>query len=236
MFLILVVIALAPCLFLLWYFYSRDKYEPEPKKLILRIFILGAVFVIPAAILEFLLLMPLQKYSGLWGVAFLESFFIVAPIEEVFKFLVVKKWIYGSKEFNEVMDGVVYGVAASLGFAALENIFYVVERGIGVGIMRALLSVPGHAFFGAVMGYWLGMAKFNKEREKAYLTKGVLLAIFFHGLFNFLLLTRSVLSLLVFVLIILLALRVRKNLKKAAAHSLSMMEELEPEGQDETPG
>jgi RsiW-degrading membrane proteinase PrsW (M82 family) len=225
MVLILVAVALAPCLFLLWYFYTRDKYEPEPKKLILRIFFLGAVFVIPAGVVEYLLLMPLQKYAGLWAVAFLESFFIVAPIEEVCKFLVVKKWIYGSLEFDEVMDGVVYGVAASLGFAALENIFYVVESGIGVGIMRALLSVPGHAFFGAILGYWLGMARFNKDKEKAYLTKGVLLAVFFHGLFNFLLLTRSVLSLLVFGLILFLAFRVRKNLRKAAVDSRSRAEE-----------
>ncbi|MGB3478003.1 MAG: PrsW family glutamic-type intramembrane protease [bacterium] len=219
MIVVLLLIALAPCLFMMWYFYHRDKYEPEPKKKILKIFVLGAVMVIPAAIVETILLSGLNALVGGIINIFIMSFIIIAPTEELLKFLAVKRWIYRSSEFDEVMDGIVYTVAASLGFATIENILYVLQHGIGTGIARAFFAIPGHAFFGALMGYYIGRAKFNKEKEKRLILKGVLLAIFLHGLYDFLLFTQTVLALLVIVLIIVLWLFVRKNLKRAELQS-----------------
>ena len=235
---ILLLIALAPCLFMMWYFYHRDKYEPEPKKKILKIFLLGAVMVIPAAIVETILLSGLNAIiSGIINI-FIMSFIIIAPTEELLKFVAVKKWIYRSLEFDEVMDGIVYTVAASLGFATIENILYVLQHGIGTGIARAFLAIPGHAFFGAIMGYYIGRAKFNKEKEKRLIVKGVLLAIFLHGLYDFLLLTQTLLALLVIVLIIILGLYVRKDLKKAELQSkkrLKLEAEKEPSAEEKPP-
>ena len=150
---------------------------------------------------------------------FIMSFIIIAPTEELLKFFAVKRWIYRSLEFDEVMDGIVYTVAASLGFATVENVLYVLQNGITTGIARAFLAIPGHTFFGALMGYYIGRAKFNKEHESKLILKGVLLAIFFHGLYDFLLFTQTLLALLVIVLIIGLGLHVRKHLRKAEFQS-----------------
>jgi len=219
MFLLLLLLALAPCLFLLWYFYYRDRYEREPKKKILKIFLIGALMVLPAALLEYALITGLQHVaSGIVSI-FVMSFIIIAPIEELAKYFTVRRWIYRSMEFNEVMDGIVYTVAASLGFATVENILYVLQHGIAVGIARAFLAVPGHAFFGAIMGFYIGRAKFRIEHETRYLVTGVLLAIFFHGLYDFLALTQTALALLVIVVIIALGIWVFRNLKKAELQS-----------------
>ena len=187
MILLLLVIALAPCLFLLWYFYHRDRYEPEPKKKILKIFIIGALMVLPAAVIEYVLIAGLQYIaSGIVSI-FIMSFIIIAPVEELVKYITVRRWIYRSIEFNEVMDGIVYTVAASLGFATVENILYVLQHGIAVGIARAFLAVPGHAFFGAIMGYYIGEAKFAtiKQIKTRFFIRGLFLAIMIHGLYDF---------------------------------------------------
>lgn len=175
--------------------------------------------VIPAGIIETILISGLNAVVGGIINIFVMSFIIIAPTEELLKFLAVKRWIYRSLEFDEVMDGIVYTVAASLGFATVENILYVLQNGITTGIARAFLAIPGHTFFGALMGYYLGRAKFNKEHEKRMIVKGVFLAVFFHGLYDFLLLTQTLLALLVIALIIGLGLYVRKDLKKAELQS-----------------
>lgn len=223
MVIVLLLLALAPCLFLLWYFYHRDKYEPEPKKKIIKIFLLGAVMVIPAGLLEIGIGSGIDAIAGGIPHAFIMSFFVIAPIEELLKYFTVKQWIYRSLEFDEVMDGIVYTVAASLGFATVENILYVLQHGIPVAIARAFLAVPGHAFFGVLMGYYIGMAKFNKEKESRLLFKGILLAVFFHGLYDFLLLTQTALALLVILLIIALWFYVRKDLRQAEKLSKDRM-------------
>jgi len=211
----LLLIALAPCLFLLWYFYHRDKYEPEPKKMIIKIFLFGAVMVIPAGIIEIIIMSGLEAITSGILYIFLISFFVIAPSEELFKYFVVKHTVYKSIEFDEVMDGIVYTVSASLGFATIENIIYVLQHGIGTGIARAFLAVPGHAFFGAIMGYYIGLAKFTREKEKSLLTRGVVFAILLHGLYDFLILASTALAIFAILLIIILGFIVRKNVKKA---------------------
>ncbi|KPK73582.1 hypothetical protein AMJ87_01200, partial [candidate division WOR_3 bacterium SM23_60] len=89
---ILLLIALSPCLFFLWYFYHRDKYDPEPKKKILTIYLAGAIMVIPAAVLEMLLIEGLNHVTTGFLNIFVMSFIIIAPIEELTKFLIVKRW------------------------------------------------------------------------------------------------------------------------------------------------
>lgn len=219
MFLILLLIALAPCLFLLWYFFHRDRYEPEPKKYIIKIYLLGASMVIPAALIEYILHPVFNSTPSIIINAFIMSFFLIAPIEELLKFFVVKNWIYKQIEFDEIMDGIVYCVASSLGFATVENIIYVLDKGVGTGILRAFLSVPGHAFFGALMGYYVGQAKFNKPAERKLIFLGLFWAIFVHGLYDFLLLTETALAVLVIVLILTLGFFTKRNLQKAELQS-----------------
>lgn len=220
MIIVLLLVALSPCIFLLWYFYHRDKYEPEPKRKILTIYLAGAIMVIPAAILEMLLIEGLSHVTAGFLNILIAAFIIIAPIEELTKFLVVKRWVYRSLEFDEVIDGIVYTVSASLGFATVENVFYVLTQGINIGIARAFLTVPGHAFFGALMGYYIGLAKFDKAKEMQRILQGVILAIVAHGLYDFLLLTRTAFAALAVLLIITLGFWVRWQLKKAEQLSL----------------
>lgn len=219
MFLILLFVAVSPGLFLLWFFYHRDKYEREPKKLILKIFAFGALTVFPAIVFELILERVVNSATAGVVKIFLDCFIVVAPIEEILKYFVVRNWAYNRPEFDEIMDGIVYTVAASLGFATLENIFYVMSNGLGVGVIRAFLAVPGHAFYGAIMGYFLGRAKLYRDRESRLITTGVLLAILFHGFYDFLLLTKTALAVLVIALLVVLAIMIRKQLKRAETQS-----------------
>jgi len=214
------LLALAPGLFLVWYFYHRDRYEPEPKKKIFKIFVIGALMVVPAALSEWLLVHFVNTFATGVVSIFIISFLVIAPIEEFLKFLAVRKWIYRSLEFDEVMDGIVYTVSASLGFATLENIFYVLSLGPATGVARAFLAVPGHALFGAVMGYYIGQAKFNPAKESRLIIKGLLYAILCHGLYDFLALLQNSFSSFVILLLVILLLWIRMKLKKAEVASL----------------
>jgi protease PrsW len=198
-------LAIAPGVFWLWFFYRRDRLEPEPAHLIARTFFLGILVAFPIVIAQsFFLFLP----------AFI-LYAIIAPItEEYGKFAVVRYGIYNNAEFDEPMDGIVYGAASALGFATIENIGYLLgsyfapEEALGEGasagdavlflfIARSLLSVPGHAIWSSFWGYALGRAKFTFPpfRGNRMIRDGLTLAMVSHGLFNGLLLLHPVLAL-----------------------------------------
>ncbi len=199
----LLILAIAPGFFILWYIDYKDKYEKEPRSLILKTFLLGAVIMFPAGLLEL-------GIEGLFGIsmegsiagAFIGSFFIIGPIEEIAKFLSVRMKAFKSPDFNSVMDGIVYGVSGAIGFATIENIFYVLGSGYGVGFLRAFLSVPGHAMEGAIIGYYLGMKKMNPDSKKKYALTGLVVAILFHGAYDFVIFTQTIIGVLVIPIII----------------------------------
>jgi RsiW-degrading membrane proteinase PrsW (M82 family) len=185
----LLVLAIAPAVALFLFFYLRDKYRKEPLGVLLVTFGLGAVSLVPAAITS----LSLQKLTG-WRSdtpslfhAFLGAMIIVGLVEEGAKFIVVRFYAYHRPEFDEPYDGIMYSVMAALGFATLENILYVFSNGAGSGVMRALLSMPSHAFDGVLMGYFLGEAKFARsDRVGNWLTAlGFVLAVVAHGLYDF---------------------------------------------------
>jgi RsiW-degrading membrane proteinase PrsW (M82 family) len=188
----LLLAALAPVAFMIHFVYVRDKYEREPVRKVLQVFFLSFLTVIPAIIAQ-LALMSGAAFGGLLGVAVM-VWGIVALSEEGSKYFAVRLLAMRSKEFNEVYDGIIYAVAASLGFACIENLMYVfgattesISAGFGVAAIRAVLSVPGHALWGVMMGYYLGQAKFEPDRGKrlGLIRRGLFTAVFWHGLFNF---------------------------------------------------
>ncbi|MDQ7823752.1 MAG: PrsW family glutamic-type intramembrane protease [Candidatus Eremiobacteraeota bacterium] len=188
----LLYLSLAPVIALIIMFYLYDRYEPEPKKIVFKVFAFGIVSVLPAIIME-LILMPVFKYrEGNLNLLslFIAMFFAVALVEELCKFAVIISGIYKSWEFDEPYDGIVYTVAASLGFAAFENILYVFNMGIAVGILRALITVPGHALYGALMGYFIGLSKFRRNRTSLLLW-GLFLATLGHAIFDTLAFSRN---------------------------------------------
>ena len=174
---LILALAVGPCLFWLWFFIRRDRLEPEPRALVARLFFLGCLSVFPAALLE----MPVP--SPLDGI-------VAAPvIEELIKLLVVYLFIFRHVEFDEPMDGITYGVSCALGFATVENLFYVFgahEKAMGLAAIRALLSVPGHALWAVLWGYGLGRMKFVRgPAAQGFLWGGVALAMASHAAFNF---------------------------------------------------
>jgi RsiW-degrading membrane proteinase PrsW (M82 family) len=183
----LLALALAPGLAIIFYIYLTDKYDREPLSNLLISFFLGAISTIPAIIIQTLLIPRLDFYVSSRAVIYnaIFSFLIVAPSEELSKFLMLRKYSYTRKAFNEPFDGIIYSVMVSMGFATLENIGYVFQHGFMTGIVRMFLSVPAHAAFGVLMGYHVGLAKMDPAKAGLHMTKGVLLAMLFHGGFDF---------------------------------------------------
>jgi len=177
--------AIAPGAAIMWFIYSKDKYEKEPKKLLFWCFVFGVLSIIPAIILE-----KIGQASGLnisdnILITFLFAFVVVGFSEEFSKYIFLNWYAFKKKEFNEPFDGIVYAVMVSMGFAVFENIFYVLSNGFTNAIMRAVTAVPAHAAFGVIMGYYFGLAKFNKKKQFQYKMTGLLGAIALHGGYDF---------------------------------------------------
>ncbi|GIQ71051.1 protease PrsW [Xylanibacillus composti] len=175
--------AVAPGISLLTYIYLKDRYSPEPIRLVARMFIVGMLVVFPIMVVQRGLVLGLGTNELLF------AFGISAALEEFVKWLIVYHMIFRAKEFDEPYDGIVYAVAASLGFATLENILYVsmATATFSEMLMRALLPVSGHALFGVVMGYYLGLAKFGRK-PKRMLGLSLLLPLLWHGAYDYIIL------------------------------------------------
>lgn len=186
--------AMAPVLALLTFFYVRDRYDKEPRALLLQLFVRGMLVTLVAAGVSLLGIQFLSSFlpTNSWLYMLIENFILVALVEEVLKYAVVWRSAYFSSAFNEPYDGILYAITASLGFAALENVLYVVQGGLQVAMMRAILSVPAHALFAASMGYYLGRAKFSKHQDKVryYLKQAIVVPILLHGVYDLLLSTQ----------------------------------------------
>ena len=132
--------ALVPSFLLLGYFRTRDLY-PEPARMLWGTFILGVLIVWPVIWIDRPLAGVVALFTGTFSNAMAEAFFNAAFPEELMKFAVLMLFCVRSKEFDEPMDGIVYGVVASLGFATYENIHYVARYGIGTAITRAINGI-----------------------------------------------------------------------------------------------
>ncbi|HIA02800.1 MAG TPA: PrsW family intramembrane metalloprotease [Myxococcales bacterium] len=180
----LFAIAIAPGLAIATYFYFRDKYDREPFKPLFVSFLLGAFMVIPAALLEGILIGNAMEGNQSLLMSAVIAFVFVALVEEGLKYGVLKGYAFKHPAFNEPFDGIVYSVMVSMGFATLENVFYVYGHGWGVGFLRMFTAVPMHAAVGVLMGYYVGKAKFSSAAPQIAL-KGLALATLFHGAYDF---------------------------------------------------
>lgn len=194
----LLLIALAPVVFLFSYVYFRDKYEREPIGLLLKGFLLGVIIIFPVGLIENYL-ENFNPNSTTFLKGAYTGFITAGFTEELFKLLVVLLLFWRNRNFNEKFDGIVYAVSVSLGFAAIENVFYVFNNSsMHVGLMRAFTAVPGHTIFGIVMGYYLGLAKFSSTQNNKWLLFAFLIPWLLHGVYDFLLLSGHYMLLLLF--------------------------------------
>lgn len=147
-------------------------------------FFLGFLIVVPVMIIQRGLVIWLGEGS------FVSAFLISAGIEETLKWIVLFYFIYHHAEFDEPYDGIVYAVAISLGFATVENVLYAMSNQVffGTVLLRGLLPVSGHALFGVMMGYYLGLAKFTKQwKSRRILLYSLLIPWFWHGVYDWIL-------------------------------------------------
>lgn len=225
---LILLAALAPIAILAYYIYRRDKFQKEPVKELLKAFGMG-ILSVPVSLL---ISTPLE-FAGFYSMetqtlldAVKVSFLGAAIPEEIAKFLMLWLFVRKSRCFDENVDGIVYASVVSLGFAAVENILYLVtnyESWISVGITRALFSVPGHFFFGVLMGYYYSLFRFYPAagRKVKWLVLGA--PILAHGLFDTVLFSVEVLpglSAALMIAFILLCNSLRKRASRSIAEHL----------------
>lgn len=183
-------VTLVPGLLWLMFFYLEDKYEKEPISLLLGIFVAGGVAAYAIAKPFSQILMPEvavleQSFLG----TFVNQFLIEATIEMVVIFVVVRFTVYFSDEFNEPADGLIYTIAAGLGFAATYNILYISGLDAinpGVVISRMISFYLVIAIFSGIMGYFIGIAKFSNKSnsfKELLMLAGFLIAVLLNAVF-----------------------------------------------------
>jgi len=207
-FYIIYVAALLPSILILYYVFKRDRFQEDKKEVIITFF-LGS-----STVLVLQLLIPVTEafanafFSGIANDAFM-MYFRAATLEESVKMLVLYFYAYRLGNFNEPMDAIVFATAASVGFAAIENIDYVFSgetqnQAFNIAFQRAFSAVPLHALCGIIMGTFFGLAIFATKNNKKYLFLSLALPIFIHGSYNFVLtfgLTFLIYILLIFLII-----------------------------------
>lgn len=183
--------AVLPAAVLMYYVYKKDTIEKEPLDLLGKLILGGCLAGVLSGFLEQIgitVLNSLVSPSHPFYVILL-AFLVVAVIEEGTKFFFMQRRTWRNPHFNFCFDGIVYAVFVSLGFAALENIGYVMGYGLAVAPTRAILSIPAHMGFAVFMGYFYGRGKrwhllgndAKARREKIF---GYILAVFLHGFYD----------------------------------------------------
>ena len=167
--LLAVVFSILPVIIILSLIYSVEEVKKQPFWMIAVLFIGGILSWVLVRYISNLLgadiyqsQVEVYSYVGDLGF-FLVSFGIIAVIEEISKFIIIIICSIKNKKFTNPYDGIMYASCISLGFAFVENIMYIMNYGMSVAISRAIFSIPVHAAFGIIMGYYFGLGKMCKK-------------------------------------------------------------------------
>lgn len=188
----LILAAVVPAIFLMLKVYRSDRLESENPVFLRRLVLGGVIATLIAMVIERLgsamLTASVPAESNLYNVIL--YFVIVGFAEEGAKYLMLKKWSWGSSEFNCQYDAVVYAVFVSLGFALWENISYVMHYGFSTALVRAVTAIPGHTCFGVFMGTFYGLARgyaYIGENGKSKLLRvlAVIIPAIIHGAYDY---------------------------------------------------
>lgn len=210
--LVSIILAAVPTAFILWLFVRRDRERPEPKGLLFNTFFWGVLSIIPAAAIEGIIGRFTGNITGVWY-HLARAFIVAALVEESVKLAVVKRFVLDKPAFNEMTDGIIYLIAASMGFAFFENIVYGFGDP-GIMLLRAFTAVPLHAAAAGIMGYYVAKSKVGNEPSTG---KGLFYAILVHGLYNFFLFTGTWLAVLVIPLLVMAYIILIRLWKRARA-------------------
>ena len=213
----LLLATILPSILIILFFVYSDKFK-EPRGEILKVFFYGILITIPAYFLNTYL-------NAFWYNNFrvseglISSFLTAAPVEEGLKLSILYFFVYKMKDFNEPIDGIVYGVTASLGFATLENFYYVYlladyfeTSSMSLAILRSFSAVPAHAVFGVFMGYFFMKYVFIKKGDN--LLFAFVVPFVLHGCYNLFASSNFIVSLGLVIVSWIIALRMFSRLKK----------------------
>jgi RsiW-degrading membrane proteinase PrsW (M82 family) len=181
-----VLAGFAPGLFWLWFFWRKDDWEPEPRWAVLKVFALGALSTVPILLLrphlESLLLRPPGADRDL-----VDSFLVTAAPEETVKLLAFLLGVLLTRQLDEPLDGIIYGIAAGLGFASVENVFFLVQRqDYFLIVQRAFTATIAHLVLTGMVGWAFGRTFFLRRKTSVTLALSVFaFAIFLHGFYDF---------------------------------------------------
>ncbi|TVP82836.1 MAG: protease PrsW [Alkalicoccus sp.] len=201
--------AFAPAAALLLFFYLKDEFGQEPVYMVIRSFVFGALLVFPVIFIQFVITEETGAASMLFQVIVQ-----TALLEEFLKWFVVLLTVFFHVHFNQRYDGIVYACAVGLGFAAMENVFYLLADGLDTAFLRAVFPTTSHALFGVVMGYYLGAAKFS-SRKKLFLAAALVVPVLLHSAYNFILLYFSSWSYLIIPFMVFLWIFAMRKVKAA---------------------
>ena len=201
-------IVLVPGILWGWVFYHAQRYKKVYLPLLLLLFIGGMA----SGLLALLLNHAVEKYTLFWPDALWPQivlfgkfiplyasgfWFLVGLNEEFAKLLVLLVLVYRSRHLQEPFDGILYAAVVSVGFATLENFYYLDQFGVAVVAVRTVITIPAHAFMSVPMGYFVAKSRLelevrNETKFSVYLSmrtilQGWLLSAFLHGLYDFLL-------------------------------------------------
>ena len=209
-----------------WYIYKNDKIEKESSGLLAALGASGLGAIAVTLTLSFIsyAISPIfsADTSTLDPLSLAVAVFIgIALIEEFSKWIFVYIIAWKHREFNHVYDAIVYCVFVSLGFATLENILYVFSaanfaESLSIALNRMIFSVPGHTFFGVMMGYYLGLAKLTsvhgiKDKSRTNLILSILIPTIAHGFFDYFLMLGSNIGFILFLIFVVILFSVAIN-------------------------
>ena len=213
----LLLATILPSILIILFFVYSDKFK-EPRSEIIKVFIYGILITIPSYFLNTFLSNFFYENTRV-GEGLISSFLTAAPVEEGLKLFVLYYFVYKMKDFNEPVDGIVYGVTVSLGFATLENIYYVYlladyfdTSSMSLALVRSFSAVPAHAVFGLFMGYFFMKYSFVKKGDNLFFAFIIPFAL--HGCYNLFTISNFFVSLALILISWIVGLRLFSGLKK----------------------
>lgn len=181
--LLVILFSLVPTIFLVCFVLYTDRKSKEPTKNVIICLLSGILTIAFASYLENLV-MPFFSNSVILT-------YVWAFIEEFSKLAIFFLFIFDNKHYDDIYDGVVYMMLIALSFAGLENIMYAfsestISSSISLALMRDFTTVPLHVICGIVIGFFVSLGSFSKDKNKKYTNFGlaILIPSFIHGTFN----------------------------------------------------
>jgi RsiW-degrading membrane proteinase PrsW (M82 family) len=184
-----ILLAVLPSAFWLFFFYRQDRLEPEPKSRIAAVFLLAALLtdvVGRRLINDWFQVSAWASRSTLWSL--LASILIIGVTYQAIVYVAVRLVVYNTEEFDERMDGIVYGTTAGLGIATLLNLYYVLGNegvALGPGVVNTVTTAMAAASFGGLQGWFMAEAKFE-HKPAWWVPLGFAISVLLNGVFSWL--------------------------------------------------